>query len=289
MNKGEIFKVLRNSKNITLKQASDGIVSESFLSKFERGKNDISLTNFLLLLEKLNISMNEFNIISEEIDLIFPFKELLNSINSAYQRKDIDLLINIKFELRNQWIKSEIKSYKCNSIMVDALIKNLNPEYKINNTDVEFLKDFLFSRDHWGYYEMTLFGNSLDIFKFELIDLLGNELINQKVFFQDSQHKKEKINILLNITALYIKNNKIKKAEFYSRKANELLNNENFMLQRCICKFFGGMILFKNGNTVEGENVCRDMIEIMNRLDYKIMSENYKVFFQENYLVMSAN
>ena len=42
---GEIYRDLRLGKHVTLKDASNGIVSLAFLSRFERGLYDISFNN----------------------------------------------------------------------------------------------------------------------------------------------------------------------------------------------------------------------------------------------------
>lgn len=58
---GATFRELRNSKMITLKdiEAQTGITS-SFISRFERGRSDISISKLQTILTAVNISMEEF-------------------------------------------------------------------------------------------------------------------------------------------------------------------------------------------------------------------------------------
>ena len=49
---GKIFKVIRESKNMSLKEAAAGDISVAQLSRFERGVSGITLDSFLLLLEE---------------------------------------------------------------------------------------------------------------------------------------------------------------------------------------------------------------------------------------------
>lgn len=59
-NFGEIFHKLRINKGFNLKQAADNIVSPQFLGRFEKGQSDITTTNLYLLLQKINITPEEF-------------------------------------------------------------------------------------------------------------------------------------------------------------------------------------------------------------------------------------
>lgn len=54
---------------MTLKETSQDILSSQFLSQFERNLNDISLSNFLSLLDRLNVRFSEFKLHSSELQL----------------------------------------------------------------------------------------------------------------------------------------------------------------------------------------------------------------------------
>lgn len=56
---GTTFRILRKERGFTLKEMSEGIVSFSYLSKFEKGENRISLTNFTQLAQRLNMTVDE--------------------------------------------------------------------------------------------------------------------------------------------------------------------------------------------------------------------------------------
>ncbi|WP_155286328.1 Rgg/GadR/MutR family transcriptional regulator [Lacticaseibacillus zhaodongensis] len=58
---GSTFRTMRQSKMITLKEieAQTGLTS-SFISRFERGKSDVSSTNLRTLLTAINVSLQEF-------------------------------------------------------------------------------------------------------------------------------------------------------------------------------------------------------------------------------------
>lgn len=57
---GMSFRLLRKERGFTLKTMSEGIISYSYLSKFEKGESDITFRNFVLLIERLNMTLDEF-------------------------------------------------------------------------------------------------------------------------------------------------------------------------------------------------------------------------------------
>lgn len=87
---GQIFKYFRRTKHITLKEASQGIVSIPFLSRFENGLTDISFSHLLELLNRINVQLSEFEFLYQQKN---PTKnDLLPAFQQAYQAGNIDML-----------------------------------------------------------------------------------------------------------------------------------------------------------------------------------------------------
>ncbi len=57
---GALFRQLRQDRNTTLQQVADAQCSVGFISKFERGERDISFTRIRHLLDRINVSLEEF-------------------------------------------------------------------------------------------------------------------------------------------------------------------------------------------------------------------------------------
>ncbi|MDT2598296.1 helix-turn-helix transcriptional regulator [Enterococcus hulanensis] len=55
-----IFRELRKDRGLSLQDLTDEINSRSFISKFEKGDSKISFHRLEHLLERLNVSMEEF-------------------------------------------------------------------------------------------------------------------------------------------------------------------------------------------------------------------------------------
>ncbi|MFD1902754.1 helix-turn-helix domain-containing protein [Enterococcus termitis] len=105
MNIGETLKYLRENKNYTKKALAEGIVSVSFYSQVESGKSSITIELFFKLLKKLNVTFDEFFLISNGFNL--PIEtQLWNNFTTAYYEEDLNKLYqakeNIEFELQRQ-------------------------------------------------------------------------------------------------------------------------------------------------------------------------------------------
>lgn len=64
---GHTLRYFRKSKSLTLEYVARDIVTVAFLSKVERNLSDISLTNFLLLLNRMEIEFIEFMEVHENL------------------------------------------------------------------------------------------------------------------------------------------------------------------------------------------------------------------------------
>ena len=60
---GKIFKILRESKNFSLREASEGTISMAQLSRFERGLSSVSIDSFFQCLDNINVLLDEFQAI----------------------------------------------------------------------------------------------------------------------------------------------------------------------------------------------------------------------------------
>lgn len=96
MNKiGHVFRTIRLAKNLSLKDIAQGDISVSFLSKFERDESDISLSKFYSLLNKMNITLEEFRFIANDYKLM-EHEVMLDNVRSAYESNNIILLETLK-------------------------------------------------------------------------------------------------------------------------------------------------------------------------------------------------
>ncbi|MGK9326698.1 helix-turn-helix domain-containing protein [Aerococcus urinaeequi] len=83
MNNHELRKI-RENKGLSLSQLSHNIMSDSQLSKFERNETNITYDKFLLLLDRLEITMEEYLYLSKD-DSLYSTEALIEKIKTAYR------------------------------------------------------------------------------------------------------------------------------------------------------------------------------------------------------------
>lgn len=173
-NIGESFRELRQERGFTLKSLSDGIVSFSYLSKFEKGKSQITLVNFIQLAQRLNMTIDEILYFSniEMINYVGFFKK----ISFAYSNSDLAALKQHLKTEENLYEKTRINYHKYNSIMISVIINNLDNDFCIPENDAELLVDYVVKCSFWTTYEVSLFGNILPLFSEELLTILLEEV-----------------------------------------------------------------------------------------------------------------
>src|SRR5690606_10637976 len=105
--------------NYSLKEVSEGIMSTSFLSKFERGESEISLSKFYLLLDRLSLTLEEFSLIANDFRPT-KLEVLMNNVRKAYENNNINLLLKLAKEENLKWEEFGFHSFRYNSILIKA-------------------------------------------------------------------------------------------------------------------------------------------------------------------------
>lgn len=151
MEVGEVIKKIRMNKNIPSNKVYKDVLSRPAAAKFEKGLSDTSVKKFLYILDTLNISLEEFEVIykgAEDKDL----KYTSNYIN-AYYNKDFAKLQKIADSASKDYLESENEKFRHYQAIVRLLIDDLN-ETDIYKTEVDVLKQYLVQCNVWGYYEI---------------------------------------------------------------------------------------------------------------------------------------
>lgn len=162
-------------------------VTKSFLSKFENGQSDISISNFMALLNRLNSSMDDVYAIEGTSN---DFSSLLLQTQAAYQSNDVLILATLRDAELKKWELTNINFHKCNSIMLDGLRANLVDEL-IPAADSQYIYDYLFEVEFWGVYEIELFGNATYVLSSQNMAYLLNEILHKTTKYSNFEKIKK--------------------------------------------------------------------------------------------------
>lgn len=275
MNFGTTFRKLRLQKGYNLEFVSKDIVSASFLSKFERNESEISLPKILDLLNRINVTINEFFFIHNG------FKKnelaiLIEQLNQAYLQGNIKLLNKLCENEELKFERTGLLTYKLNSIMINSISFDLS-QNKIRKEDVAVLVDYLWGVEIWGEYEIILYGNTLHILDIDSVILLSSELVNKSIYFKNIRsYRRDMYGIYLNTIRICLENNKFKNAEFFLTMINNSEIKENFIIEKIMMNFYAGLLKMEMDYQL-GLKMAQKSIHILEEVD----ANNYAVNFKE--------
>ena len=136
---GKTLRKIRQNKQVSICSISDENLSKSQISRFERGESEISCIRLINILDKLNISIEEFMIIhNDNSTRIDKFAKLVQYIRKAYSEQRLD---NIMKLLSNS---SEYSLNNLERTMVKSIIHTLDSRIKPEKSEMVKLVDYLF-------------------------------------------------------------------------------------------------------------------------------------------------
>ena len=184
---GSLTKKIRLSKKLSLKDVAGDYLSVSFLSKFERGESEISLSRFLCILENLDVSIEEiYGILSK--DNPTRTEELLARVSKAFQQNNIPALKKYYYEEIEKFNSTHKKIFLYNSILIDSFLISITGK-KMNKKHIEVISDYLFDVDQWGKRELVILGNSMSAVPTNTLNLLIKEIIYKTTLFGNNYAK----------------------------------------------------------------------------------------------------
>ena len=270
MGHGEFIKKIRQEKNLTQKELAEGILSKNFLSKFERGESKITSEIFLKLLERLNVSLDEFE---QLVTAKHSQKDFLQKLETFKSQKDEYLLENLEIEEKQLFQSDRNRRHLHNQILVEAHLQYLQGK----NIDVKqkrVIQSYLFEVEEWGDYEWELFGNIVFCLSTKETHLYLDSIFRKaRLGKQDTMHKRMLCRILLNIFLEDIEANP-SEASQVEAYLTELLEDEEFYYEKIRFYYLQGILHIYQGHVEKGKQECMKMIDIFYQLkQYKKVSQ----------------
>lgn len=274
---GHLLKLLREQKGISQFDLSDGILSKNHLSKIERGENDISFQTLLKLLDRLNISLFEFELLLDKTQN--NQSTFLKDLSIAVANNDLYLLNELltrEIELKS---KSDNIRHKHNVILLKAYIDKFS-NTPLNHHEIQEIFQYILTVDECGRYEISLFGNFVGFMSSDMRHKLVKMIYRKsQLFCSEKNYTEIFTRILLNVCYADIMEKKFNSAIEVIDIIEKHLNHTELYYEKNQCKFFKGLYLIGTQNKEEGEKLCKKCIEFfyfMNDISKAI--EHQKVF-----------
>lgn len=256
---GKIFQEIREKKNQTIMNTSEGIVTPQSLRKYERDNGDIRFSNLIQLLNRLNTTIDEFVFeIDESMDCWFYLIE--EEIDQAYHAGNSFLLK--KFVEKQERLYQETSE---NRFLFAAIIGKrfynyiFLPSYTV---DLSPIADYLRETETWGKFEFFLITYNGDLFKPEEAYYYAKKLVKQD--HGSFEVRKWRHDAVLHLARYLIEENQLASAEkILLEYLNNLSPNRDmkYLHYDLYAKFVYGLLLIKK-NDPKGPRQCERIIEI---------------------------
>jgi len=275
----ELLRQLRLERGLSQKELAEGIVTRTTISNYETGKNNISLEVLLLLLEKLNLTIDEFTCYLK-LDKVNNKNQQMNTLLEKSKHTALSCYSIAKF-------KPKTSNSKNMALIRDYLIIKANNWYSLSpeeqtltKNDQRLLTELMNHLDtvtNWGRFEMTTFSSLLFFFNTNYIHYHILE-IDKKIKNYPSFNIFQSIILALynNSFLLMLERKEVTLAKEYLTKFHEHSKTMVFSREHLIVYlFYKNLILHIEGNEI-GTTEINKIFEALSLLDFQQMINEFK-------------
>jgi len=269
MNKdfGEVLKDIRVDRGYSQQYVAEGIMGQSAYSKIERSEMEPAYRKWLAILEKLNISVDEFRYILNKESLTTKEKIINDFFSLNYNHlDDLKLLKDEIIAYLNEeedYLLRDIY-YACESLIVLNATQNVEEAQFFAKKIWERMEKF----DKWYLLDIRLINTILFIFPIDVAVNIGERVAKQLVPYNNLKEAEILlINIDVNLAILLIDDKKYHEASSYLERVIPLCKKYQKYNQLAIAYARNGIVLQKSGKMDEGSEYIEKAYAILNAIE----------------------
>ncbi|WP_100488282.1 helix-turn-helix domain-containing protein [Sporolactobacillus pectinivorans] len=274
---GEVVKKIRQSKRYTQKYVSGNQMSRTTFSKIEAGEMQPTVGKFMHILERLDITYEEFKYIENmytlngKDEIMFDFFQISTNV----EVKDMEMLIDKCSDFLDNYSDSIVDDIRsvCKALVLVHLQNSFEEAYPF----AEKVWKRLSQLDNWYSTELKLINNIFFFFPLETgISIVERALREIDRFSYFNQNKELKAAYLINMTLLLINNEQFAEANNCAEKAiQECIVTKRYEV---ISLAFArkGIALINLGKEEQGISAIRKAIQISSALGQTGLIESFK-------------
>lgn len=277
---GKVFKMIRESKNMSLKEVAGDFVTPAQLSRFENGKSNLSVDTFFYCLRRMDVLQGEFSTFysayfqNQDVRLSPQLLKAIQSRNIGYLDKQIK-------EYQERFAEEGRKSDRVLIAVFHVMINRCDPKQGVPETERQVIADYLMSVDEWCFYELWILGYWARSLNTKLLELLSSELLNRTQFFNGiTENRKRVYKVLLNIVGHLLDRKEDRTAARLINSLDSLDILEADLYERLQLKFAKGHLNYLQGN-IKGLETMKKCQEMANFLDCYDLSQQIEDTFAQ--------
>lgn len=251
---GPIIKEIRLAKGLKSKDVYHNLVTRATAVRFEKGSSDTTMEKFFVIINRLNITLEEFDFIAREKESID--KLFINQLYQAFYTNNEEKIEQLKDSLLAEYTHQSNVKYLHYHIVSQLLLDELRG-MTTSTKYVNKLRDYLLKCDVWGYYEIMLFTNTIIFYHEELIDALYKEAKKTLLLYSDMRmYKNEMAILLMNIIEAKIQKGSIASASYYLGELESIrLHTLDNMYIQSMTKYFGELLTIIKSEHIDLKNI----------------------------------
>lgn len=269
MSLGETVRRIRKMKRIKLKYICGNEIDNGNYWRFEQGKSSISADTFYQIIQNLNVSMEEFSLYHNNFapDKLSQWGKQMIKAFQVLDHEQLEMIAKLTLDEFNKTQQIKYQHLYYLSMIYLCSIK----KEPFDPTWISQLKDYLMNCEQWGYYEVSLFNNSL----FCLGDLDTILTLYKRMYKSylrsKSIHKtpNEEIMLATNIIAMCLMQKSYSKAQEINSLIQSQEIEERSMFARTLLLWCDGLInkiVYKKDEGLEQINMTINIMETL-RMD----------------------
>ncbi|MGM9902846.1 transcriptional regulator [Enterococcus hirae] len=265
-----LIRKLRKDRGLTQEQLTDGISQRGTLAAFETRGTKIGFELLVSYLDRMNISLEEYQF-------------LLNSNSLSNKQKLTNYLITSKTitpaqeqELLNEYEKTGNIYYRLIYAQRKLIASYLySASFTASMTEeINVIKKYLEKIDTWGHFELTIFSNCLFIFEDEyIIHSFQNSITKMKAYIDTTYYSEILSNFILNGLRLSFDRESIILRKLFLATLKKLSTAHKQSLDLAYYKVFTALDRLADGQKVACKDIEEGMaffgwLEMTNTRDY---------------------
>ena len=271
---GDVFKEIRIDRGYSQQFVAEGIMGQSAYSKIERNEIEPTFRKWLAILEKLNVSVDEFRYILNKESLTTKEKLINEFFSLNYNHlDDLELLkdeILAYLKEEEDYLLRNLH-YACESLIALNTTQNVEEAQLFAKKIWERLEKF----DRWYLVDIRLINTILFIFPIDVAVNIGERATKQLIPYNNLKDAEVLlINVDINLSVLLIDDKQYPEALSYLEKVIPLCKKYQKYNQLAIAYSRKGIILQKTEKINEGSEYIKKAYAILNAIeDTKLISE----------------
>ncbi|OKP79974.1 hypothetical protein A3844_27795 [Paenibacillus helianthi] len=266
---GTTIQQIRRSKGMNQTELAQGIMSRSNLSRFEGGKYYPGYDKLILLLDKLEMSLEELLFLHQ--DLAQPIKRTLHlTLVEAGNRYDFEKLREISHECLAMYRSTGTDAFYHLYLLGQGVLIQYGHEDQIKQISevANTIKPYLLEVDTWYLYEFKLLNNFLFTLSSDDAIFFGQRAVHEfDKYHSFAESRTIQQHLLQNISNICLAERNYEKSLFFLKRALPLADKTNLLYDKIVTSVLYEITLVCLKRSQDTTKL-KSYLEILRQLDF---------------------